>query len=63
MKNCKKFEFPAIKNWDKYSHLLGEKSADTPSSRVEWYSIPNNLNDPAATQGYANLSENLVTLC
>ena len=25
MKICKKFEFPAIKNWDKYSHLLVKK--------------------------------------
>ena len=26
MKICKKFEFPAFKNWDKYSHLLEKKN-------------------------------------
>ena len=31
MKICKNFEFPAIKNWDKYSHLLEKKLADSPS--------------------------------
>ena len=31
MKICKKFEFPAIKNWDKYSHLLEKK--------ISWFSL------------------------
>ena len=31
MKMCKKFEFPATKNWDKYSHLLEKK--------ISWFSL------------------------
>ena len=31
MKICKKFEFPTIKNWDKYSHLLEKK--------ISWFSL------------------------
>ena len=33
MKICKKIEFPAIKNWDKYSHLLEKK--------ISWFSLIN----------------------
>ena len=31
MKICKKFEFPAIKNWDKFIHLLEKK--------ISWFSL------------------------